>query len=524
MEQFIARHRALVSSVLSGFDRLVFRGSLRALRNRGIYGFLHRTGVRLLEFGKFAQETTERVKDAALTEAQERGRPVLYLQSPRVSKEQLARDLLRQHPLAEPGLICAFKTVEPCMRFEYHRSPERNERGLHLRASKCLYIYKYYLDPDFGFMHLRLQTYLPFDMQICMNGREWLARQLMRHGLGFEQADNCFTRLDAPALAQRLLDEQLRTAWPATLDALRKRIHPLHDDIFRASPMNYWWVAYQTEWATDLLFPDAATLAALYPALVRHAVDHFKSPDVLRFLGRTERQAWKTEIQSSLRERHEGVRVQHWLNGNSVKMYDKAGRILRVETTIGNPKDFCVLRPRHQDERGHRLDAATGAPLVWRNMRKSVADLHRRAALSQRANERYLDALAVVDDTTPCARIFDSFARPVSDDGRRFRALRLGDPDDLALLAAISRGEFTPTGFRNRDLRRLLYGVPRTQADARRQSGRLSRLLRLLRAHGVVRKIHKTHRYQLTERGRLLTAALRATRDASVRQLLREAA
>jgi hypothetical protein len=410
------------------------------------------------------------------------------------------------------------------MRFEYHRSSDPNERGLKLHTGKCLFIYQYYLHPDFGFMHLRLQSYLPFDVQVCMNGREWLARQLLRHGAGFERAENCFTRLDDPELAQRLLDEQLRTAWPATLDALLKSIHPLHEDIFRASPMKYWWVAYQTEWATDLLFRDATSLAALYPALVRHAVDHFKSPDVLRFLGRVERQAWKTEALSSFRERREGVRVKHWLNGNSVKMYDKAGRILRIETTIGNPKDFCVLRPRREDERGERHDAAAGAQLVWRNMRKSVADLYRRAALSQRSNERYLDALSVVDDTTPCARIFDSFARPVIDNGRRFRALRLGDPGELALLEAISRGEFVTTGFRNRDLRRLLYARPQTKADDRRRSGRISRLLRLLRAHGVIRKIHKTHRYQLTEPGRLLTAALRATRDASVQQLLREAA
>jgi hypothetical protein len=477
-----------------------------------------------VDFGKFAQETTERVKDAALAEAHERGRPIVYLDSPRTSKEDLARELLRQQPLAEPGLICAFKAVEPCMRFEYHRSPDRKQRGLRLRVGKCLHIYKYYLDPDFGFMHLRLQTYLPFDVQVCMNGREWLARQLVRHGVEFERADNCLTRVDDPALAQRLLDEQLRTAWPATLDALSKRIHPLHEEIFRASPMKYWWVAYQTEWASDLLFKDPAALAAIYPALVRHAVDHFKSPDVLRFLARTERQAWKTEVVSSFRERPEGVRVKHWLNGNSVKMYDKAARILRVETTIGNPKDFCVLRPRREDERGERHDDRRGAELVWRNMRKSVADLHRRAQLSQRSNERYLDALSVVDDTTPCSRIFDAFARPVVYDGRRFRALRLGDPNELALLEAISRGEFVTSGFRNRDLRRLLYARPLTKADERRLSGRISRFLRLLRAHGILRKIHKTHRYLPTERGRLLTAALRATRDASISQLLREAA
>lgn len=524
MEKFIARHAARVTSVLSGFDRLVFRGLLRALRHRGIRTFLERAGVRLLDFGAFAQQTTERVKAAALAEAERAGRPIVYLESSRASKEDHARALLAQHPLPAPGLICALTTVEPCMRFEYHRSPNPKERGLKLRPSKCLHIYKYYQHPTFGFMHTRLQTYLPFDVQVCLNGREWLAQQLAAAGVEFERADNCFPWLAEPARAQRLLDEQLRTAWPATLDAFVTTLNPLHAEIFRPWPLSYYWVAYQTEWATDVTFTDAAALAERYPALLRHAVDHFKSPDVLRFLGRTVRQQWKADVVTSFQERPEGVRVKHWVNGNSVKMYDKAGSILRIETTIGNPKDFAVLRPRREDEGGQRHGPTRGAQLVWRNMRKSVADLHRRTLLSQRSNERYLDALAVVDDTTPCARIFDPVSRPVVDAGRPFRALRLSDPADLALLAAIARGEFVTAGFRNRDLRPLLYAPPQTDAHARRLSGKVSRLLRLLRAHGIIRKISKTHRYQLTQRGRLLTAAVRATRDASIQQLLRDAA
>lgn len=524
MTKFIARHAALVSSVLSGFDRLVFRGLLRSLRHRGIHRFLDHAGVRLLDFGTFAKETTERVKAASLAEAERGQRPVVYLESSRASKEDLAREVLAQHPLAEPGLICALTTVEPCMRFEYHRSQNPKERGLKLRPSKCLHLYKYYLHPSFGFMHTRLQTYFPFDVQVCLNGREWLARQLSVRGAEFERADNCFTWLPDPQLAQGLMDEQLRTAWPSTLDAFVPTLNPLHAEIFRSWPLTYYWVAYQTEWATDVVFKDAAALAALYPALVRHAVDHFKSPDVLRFLGRTVRQHWTAEVVTSVKERPEGVRVKHWLNGNSVKMYDKAGNLLRIETTIGNPKDFCVLRPRREDEGGERHSAEAGAKLVWRNMRKSVADLHRRTTLSQRSNERYLDALAVVDDPTPCSRIFDAVSKPVVDDRRRFRAVRLGDPADLALLEAISRGEFVIAGLRNRDLRHLLYPQPKTPVDARRLSGRVSRLLRLLRAHGIIRKIPKTHRYQITEQGRLLTAAVRATRDASIKQLLRHAA
>lgn len=402
------------------------------------------------------------------------------------------------------------------MSFEYHRSPNPQERGLKLCPRKCLHIYKYLLHPMFGFMHVRIQTWLPFTVQICLNGREWLARQLARRRSGFQRADNCFPWLANPALAQRLMDDQLATDWPAALTTIARSMNPRHDEIFAPWPMDYYWSGYQTEWATDVLFKDAQALATIYPALVHHAIAHFQSPDVMRFLGQKLHANCKGEVITSFKERPEGVRVKHWVRGNSVKMDDKARRVLRVETTIARTTDFKVLRPL-RDDRPEEM-------LAWKPLRKGVADLHRRAAVSQRSNERYLEALAAVDDTTPCSRLFDAVARPVVDDGRRYRALRLGDPTDLALFEVIARGEFVTAGFRNRDVRTHLYLRPKTAVDQRRLSGKVSRQLRLLRAHGVIRKVPKTHRYHLTERGRLLTAALRATRDASIQHLLRDAA
>jgi hypothetical protein len=481
-----------------------------------MFRFLERAGVRLLDFKEYVRSTTERLKASALADVRKLGRPEFYLGSNKTSKEDLARKVLAEQPVKE-GLVCALTTVEPCMSFEYHRSQDRRERGLRLVPSKCLHLYKYFIHPRFGFMNARIQTWFPFNIQICLNGREWLARDLAKKASPFKRADNGFTRLSNPPLAQRLMDQQLETAWPEALSRIARCMNPLHRKIFEPHPMDYYWSAYQTEWATDLLFPDPATLAKLYPSLVRHAMLHFKSPDVMRFLGRKEHGNFTGELTTSFKDRPEGVRVKHWVRGNSIKMYDKAGSILRVETTIAKTQDFKVFRPPQKDPNGK---------LGWKPLRKGVADLHRRAEVSQRANERYLEALATVEDTTPCSEIFDAVSKPVFDGDRRSRALRIGDPADLAILQTVARGEFATAGFRNRDLRLHLCPPSARADDAERHrlSAKIGRCLRLLRAHGLIRKVQKTHRYVLTSKGHLLTAALWATRDANLKRLVADAA
>ena len=518
MKTFLSRFGDSVTGVLSGFDRLVFRGSLIPLRiGNGMFFFLRRAGIKLLDFGKYVAATSERVKAAALDEAKAGERPTRYLQSSSIVKEDLARTLLAEHPI-EQGLICTFTVVEPCISFEYHRSQDHDARGLKLRPRKCLHVYQYRIHPRFGFMSARIQTWFPFNIQVCLNGREWLARQLVACGsTDFLRHENCFLRLGDLAVAQRLAEEQLATDWPAALTEIARSVNPIHDAIFEPEPMDYYWSAYQTEWATDVMFRDPRSLAALYPALVKHATQHFASPDVMRFLGRKGTGKFMGELIGSFKTRPEGVRVKHWLNGNSIKMYDKGGSVLRVETTIAQTKDFKVFRPL-QDEPDGKLD--------WRPLRKGVADLHRRAEVSLRANKHYLDALAVVDDSTPLSEILDQVAHHTTWNGRRVRAIRTGDPDDVALLNAISRGEFATAGFRNRDVRLLLRPETAlaTPQDIRRASARVSRQFRMLRAHGLIKKIPKSYRYRLTARGRLLTAALSAARAATVKQLLREAA
>jgi hypothetical protein len=283
----------------------------------------------------------------------------------------------------------------------------------------------------------------------------------------------------------------------------------------------YYWSVFQSEWATDVMFRDPETLARIYPPLVRHGIQAFASPDVMRFLGQKIPAhghvdgRFKGEIVSDMRHRPEGIRIKHRVNTNSVKLYDKQGSVLRFETTINRPKDFKVYRPKEGDSRGER---------AWRPMRQGVADLHRRAKVSQAANDRYAEALAAVDISTPLGKQVAGLCQPAELSGRRLRALRPWSPEDFALLKTVNQGEFVINGLRNRDLRELLCEPTDSPVERRRQSARISRQLRLLRAHGLLKKVPHTHRYQLTIMGRQTITALLTAHAASTQRLAELAA
>jgi hypothetical protein len=518
MRSFLAKYGSEIKGVLSGFDRVRFRGTIRWLASvRGLGSFLGTKRILLKEFKAWAGGLTQRIRQATERLAQERGRPIEYVHSSQVRKEERAAAIAAADGVRE-GLVCVLTAVEPCHSFTV--GPDRQTQRLELRGgpAKCLHQYFYLRHPRMGLMHVRLQTWLPFTVHVCLNGREWLARELRRHGIGFEQRDNCFTHVADVARAQQLLDAQLRVNWSQLLDGLLAEVHPAHPALFGRPSLDYYWSAEETEWATDVMFAAQAGLGRVYPRWLRHALTTFGSGDVLSFLGRCPQvRSYKAaEVTSTLKTRPEGTRVKHQLNRNSVKMYDKQQTVLRVETTVNDPRDLKVLRPK----------AGAGGPSqTWQRLRKGVADLHRRAEVSQKSNERYLEALATVDAAASLDDIVGPLCRATHWHGRRVRGLRPFAAPDQALLTAIGRGEFTVNGFRNRDLRAHLFGGERVSADeTKRRSAKVTRLIRILRAHGLVRKVPKAHRYQLTDRGRLAVTALQAAKNASVDRLTNLAA
>jgi hypothetical protein len=474
--------------------------------------------VLLKDFKGFAEQTTVRFRAGVEQVAEEAGQSIEYLPSPEIDKERRVDEIVR-HGRVHPGKILAiFKTVECCQSYDIHRNAQQKILELRPARRKCLHYYVYLQDPVFGRAQVRMQTWFPFNVHIVINGREWLARQMDAVGLKYQRRDNCFVWVEDFSRVQALFDKQLRSHWPRQLARLLSCANPTWRKLLLPWELEPYWSAEQSEWATDIAFRSGRVLKALYPRWIQHGLVSFGSQDVMRFLGRSfARQPYinghfQGEVVSDVAVRPEGLRIKHRVKGNTLKMYDKQGSVLRVETTINDARDLKCYR---------RAEGVTDGPKTSRRLRKGVADLARRAQLCDAANRRYLDALATADTSTPLKDLLAPLCCPVQQGKRRFRALHPLEQGDAELLSAITRGEFLIKGFRNADIRTLIYGAdPDDPTEHRRRASRISRLFALLCAHRLIRKIRHTHRYLLTRNARRRLPAILAARTASVDKLL----
>jgi hypothetical protein len=518
MKSFLQRFASLVLGVLVGYDRWRFRGSKRMLcYPDGVMSFLSRHSVLLKEFNKpYAKGLTDTLCAAVEKPAEEAG-IYRFLNSSRISKEEAALAMAKEHGKTE-GLIAVLGCTEPCQNLRVRKNHQSKKLEVRVEPGKCLHYYHYYLDAEYGLRYTRLQSWFPFTMHMGLNGRDWLAQQMTKAGIDFVKKDNCFTWIKDFAAAQQLMDKQLETAWQPLLDGWARQSFPLADTLL-GSVVPYYWSVQEAEFATDIAFRSAADLAQVYPTFVQHAYATLRGRDLLQFMNYRVRPDGRPlalgEVKTTIKELVEGTCVRHHVLRNLLKMYDKMMSVLRVESMLVDLEHHKVFRPKEGDEDG---------PLSYRRLRKGVADLHRRAEVSQKINDRYVDSLASVAQPQTLAEVTKDLGKRTTWKGRSVRGLNPIAPEDAALLEAVSHGAYLMSGFSNRELRAILYPTASANAEEqKRLSAKVTRLLRLLRGHGVIVKERNANRYKLTEAGRSQLSVLLAARQAKTQQLLQAA-
>jgi len=344
-----------------------------------------------------------------------------------------------------------------------------------------------------------VQTWFPLQIQIYLNGHEWLARKLTQRGIDHTKIDNVFIRIEELARSQRLADRFAHLNWPRLLNRYARQVVPQLDDVLHGC--EYYWVAAQAEYSTDVMFKNTQGLRELYPRLLSHSTLCFGATEVMNFLGRKLVGNFQGEVVSDLStlvcRRTGGSRIKHRVKQNWLKMYDKAGLVLRVETVINNPEEFRVRKNVLRDGK-QRTE--------WVALRKGVAYLFRYREISLQANARYLDALAAVDDPTPGTQALQRLTTTKKDAaGRSCPGFNPMAQDDATLFKSLMDGEHCLNGFTNRDIRSRLTGTCWLRAcaeDPKKASAKVGRCFRRLHAHGLIAKVPRSRRWRVTAYGR----------------------
>jgi hypothetical protein len=489
MSTLVERYADRVLGVLSCYDRVIVRGGIRGFDYaQAMESYLRWRGIRLFDFPKFAKPYRDAIRDNAEQLARAHGIAVQFLRDHKERKEDIVARILDKRG-ESPGLVAILSALETCESYEARYDKKTGRTSLRPDRAKCTHYYFYFIDEQLGLCFMRISTWCPFPAQAYVNGHNVLAAKLRKAGIGYRMLDNAFTHIDDWEAAQKLADESDSRLLHEKLDHYARLFCPAIESLGVA----YQWNLAQVEYATDIVFRRRADLAPIYETLVRTAVHSVKAAHVATFLGRRLYRNSSEEIGNDFDTRIQGTRVKHRMGPTSIKAYDKAGIILRIETTTNNPKWFTHYRTvvHRNGTRSHEL-----APL-----KKSIYSLHDLRQLAVAANRRYFEFLSSLEDPSVAIETVRRVSDKVEQAGRCYRGFNFFSDEDVRLFEIVLRGEHTIQGLRNAHIRGHLPD---------KSTGQVSRMIQRLRCHGLVKKIGHTYKYYITSAGRsVMTAGLK---------------
>ena len=468
--------------ILNCYDRVIISGNLHPLcYAKGMTGFLYCHGVRIFDYKEFALPLRDIIRANAEAIAKENGLEIEFIRkSNQFRKEDRIREILQTRG-DHPGLVHIFSAMERCTTYYPWHDKQTHKTYVKSRQGKCLHYYFYFIDEELGLCYLRVPTWCPFRLQFYFNGHNWLANQLKQQGITFEQHDNAFLDIadfdTANQLAAQLNIEHLH----AKLDRLAHQ----HCPVTAVLGLEYSWSIMQAEYATDLVFKDQRILQAFYPLLLEALIQAVKPADVATFLGRKLHGNYQGEMGNRFNVRWLGSRIKHQMGSVAIKLYDKFNIVLRIETTVTDVSFFRQYRQVH-----HRDGSTT---TKWAPMKKTIYSLPALREALLAANQRYLKFISEVETPEVGVEKLHQLAETQVQNNRRYKGFNLLSEEDASLFRLLLHGEFAISGFANKNLRQHLL---------HKNSGQITRLLKRLRVHGIIKKVGRRYKYYLTEFGR----------------------
>lgn len=496
----LEQNKEKINSVLETFDRMIINGYILQLCNyRQFLYYLIQNDIKLKEFDKFALSQTELLCNHIDKYIKDNNCETIYLNSGKIDKNEIVTNELTKKQ-NKTGMITAISTVEICNTMTVKPNKKTEKLEVTQRPTKCKHYYFYYNDEEFGLMYLKIQTWFPYNVQIYINGREYLSKILNKNNIKYEMYNNSFSYIEDFNKAQELANNILNQKISDSFDGLIKEINNLLPNINNVFSASYYWCIDQCEFATDINFKSRKDLDNIYKTLVETTYFTFSSEDIYSFFGRNVSKInnFKTgEIVSDLRHRYQGYRIKFKINNNQIKMYDK-GNNLRIEVTINNPKDFKVMKDKETIQNKEIIKEK-----VWTPMGKSISNLYRYVEISKSIIKRYIEALPNINLNKPTLSEVKNISNKIEVNNKIITGFNLLNNETLKVLQVISNGKYLINGFTNKSIRKEIF-----DDESSYIINKTTRLLYKLKVHGVIKKVTRKNKYYLTTNGRNLISSI----------------
>ena len=489
MKLLTEKYQDKIIGVLSCYDRVVITGTLPTICfAKGMTSWLYSQAIRIFDYPKFADNLRHKIRENAERLACENGIEIEHIRKKHIRKEDRVKKVLEKRGYA-PGLVHIISAMETCQSYRPWHDKQTHKTFVRPNTSQCLHYYFYFIDEELGLCYFRVPTWSPFRLQFYFNGHNWLQSQLDKNGITYRLLDNAFEFIEDFDKAQELSDSFDIKALHRLLDKYSELFCPIQ----QVFDQRYRWSIMQAEYATDIVFKKQTELKAIYEELIKTAISTVKPDDIATFLGHKLYGHYQGEMGNRYNVRLEGSRIKHQMGKVSIKMYDKFQQILRIETTTNDVSFFKHYR---------KVEKRNGETVKkFANMKKSIYSFGPLKERLQASNKRYLEFISAFNLPLQGRKNLHHIACTVKEHGRSYKGFNFFDRQDLNILLVIARGEFSINGFQNKHLREFF---------PHKSCGQISRLLKSLRLHGLIKKVGKTYKYYLTRLGkRVIATALK---------------
>lgn len=481
MELLTTKYQDKISGVLNCYDRIVLTGTLPVLSNAShLTAHLYQNNILIKDYTKFAEPYRNKLRVNAESIAVAAGLTIEFIGSRNVRKEAVVESVIKKRG-THPGLVHIISAMEGCTSYIPWHDKTTHKNFLKYSQSKCLHYYFYFIDEQLGLCYVRVPTWIPFKLQIFLNGHAWLSNELTNKKINHQMADNAFIEVDDWDKAQKISDNLKIEKLHKKLNGFAEKYCPVHK-IFK---QEYHWSIMQCEYSTDIVFRKQEDLKPLYDQLIAKAIHSVKPENIITFLGKKMHGKYEGEVGNNYHVRIEGSRIKHSMGKASIKMYDKFAHILRIETTVNDVTFF-----KHYREVIHRDGSSTQKEA---SMKKNIYSLKPLREIVAASNNRYLEFISAIDDNTIGHKKLEKATEVVTKENRNYKGLNFFCKADKKIVLTLARGEFNIYGFRCKDLAKHLKDY---------SSDQISRLLKRLRVHNIIKKIGKSYKYYLTKLGK----------------------